>query len=561
MGQSKTREKGLGTVSDKIAETRMDLDVARSKQRAAQQQAQKQPDGIARIGDRDTETGLYTVQTPDGGILANGIKTYTAASNPGDVVVMFPRADGSIALDSEKGSPTIVPDIFNKPVPEVKKAKFWILYFSAGRLWVGGHQAVPEDAGAVYFYGSGSASSTLEVDGGPGLILSLVGYRNSSNLHVWGDASGWVATYQTFPPDFDYTNETTFHSVTSTTHKKYSTSFGYGEDGGVRAYNADNIDSNTRSFPLGGGFVSYRSIRGISSIIPELIYGNVSQTASFVHQVSIGYLENTVPTVNQFSSIGSRSSIVFSYITTNETISYKGTIPIPHIDRPQANPVPYSGSYSCPEHSDSDLGPYSKNKVIVYPALSAQIVHNYPILCDRSSTFYVKESVTINSPSIQKIYELRSTGSPAVIATNIDEPRFFGIRWDTRESASMTGLWPDQPIDHYRYVTYSDAAYYYPDYYFDATAQGNSTLPIGHFLGTGNRYLPNTDYYNYPYFATFSGGQVVTVSSSEINKAKTGGGYLQRQSVDVSGTLSDLDPAFCYPIPADAIIYHWSTTV
>lgn len=534
----------------------MDLDVARSKQRAAQQQAQKQPDGIARIGDRDPETGLYTVQTPDGGLLANGIKTYTAASNPGDVVVMFPRADGSIALDSEKGSPTIVPDIFNKPVPDAKKAKFWILYFSAGRLWVGGHQAAPEDAGAVYF---GGPIALSEPNGGPGLLLT---FGNSSNLHVWGDASGWIATYQTFPPDFDYTNETTFHSVTSTTHKKYSTSFGYGEDGGVRASNADNIDSDTRSFPLGGGFVSYRSIRGISSINPPLIYDNtVSQTRSAIHQVSIGYMENTVPTVNQFNLSIAASSIVFSYIVTDQSFLYSGTIPIPHANRLQANPAIYSGSYSCPELSSSDLGPYSKNKVVVYPALSAQIVHNYPILCDRFSTYYIQESVTINSPSIQKVYELRSTGSAVVIATNTAEPRFFGIRWDTRESAYMTGLWPEQPVDNYRYVTYSDAAYYYPNYYLDATSQGNSVLPVGHFIGTGNNYLPSNEYYNYPYFATFSGGQVVTVTSSEINKAKTGGGYLQRQSVDVNGTLSDLDPAFCYPIPADAIIYHWSTTV
>lgn len=540
----------------------MDLDVARSKQRAAQQQAQKQPDGIARIGDRDPETGLYTVQTPDGGLLANGIKTYTAASNPGDVVVMFPRADGSIALDSEKGSPTIVPDIFNKPAPDAKKAKFWILYFSAGRLWVGGHQAAPEDAGAVYF---GGPIALSEPNGGPGLLLTFVessNFGNSSNLHVWGDASGWIATYQTFPPDFDYTNETTFHSVTATTHKKYSTSFGYGEDGGVRAYNADNINSDTRSFPLGGGFVSYRSIRGISSIIPPPIHDDtVSQTGSAIHQVSIGYMENTVPTVNQFNLSIAASSIVLSYIVTDQSFLYSGTIPIPHANRLQANPAIYSGSYSCPEMSSSDLGPYSKNKVVVYPALSAQIVHNYPILCDRFSTYYIQESVTINSPSIQKVYELRSTGSAVVIATNTAEPRFFGIRWDTRESAYMTGLWPEQPVDNYRYVTYSDAAYYYPNYDLDATSQGNSVLPVGHFIGTGNNYLPSNEYYNYPYFATFSGGQVVTVTSSEINKAKTGGGYLQRQSVDVNGTLSDLDPAFCYPIPADAIIYHWSTTV
>ena len=273
----------------------MDLDVARSKQRAAQQQAQKQPDGIARIGDRDPETGLYTVQTPDGGVLANGIKTYTAASNPGDVVVMFPRADGSIALDSEKGNPTIVPDIFNKPVPEVKKAKFWILYFSAGRLWVGGHQAAPEDAGAVSLYGTAPVSSVLESAGGPGVL----GYDSTSNLHVWGDSTGWNATYQTFP-NYDYSHAVTFHSVTSVSHKKYSTAFATNSSGGTNSIGIEQTDrDNDRSFPLGAGFTSYRSLKLVSFVYPALVNDNtVSHVYSSLQQVTIGYMEDAAPTFN-----------------------------------------------------------------------------------------------------------------------------------------------------------------------------------------------------------------------------------------------------------------------
>ena len=535
----------------------MDLESSRSKQRAAQQQAQTQPEGVARIGDRDPLTGRYTVQFPDGGIGANGIKTYTAMSKPGDVVVLFPRADGSVAIDSEKGSPTIVPDVFNKPVEEKKKAKVWILYFFGGKLWVGGHQSEPEEVGSVYL---GGPIALSEENGGPGLILAGIGLAISSNLHVWGDDSGWVATYQTFPPDFDFTNATTFHAVTSTTRKKNSTSFAFGEDGGIRGSNRDSIESNTRSFPLGAGFVSYRSIRGISSINPPLIYDStVSQTASAVHQASIGYMENAVPTVNQFSISASRASIVFSYINTNEIISYSGTIPVPNQNRQTI--LPYSGSFSCPEQSTSDLGPYLKNSVVVYPELSAQIIHNYPILCDRFSTYYIQESIIINgTSSIQKVYELRSTISQELIARNYAEPRFFGIRWDTRESAYITGLWPDTGTARYKQVTYSDPAYYYPNYYLNATSSGNSVLPIGHFTRLVDNVRPFDEYYAYPYFVTFSGGQVVTIEASEINKAKIGSAYLQRRSVAVDGTFSDLGTVFCHPIPSTAIVYHWSTT-
>jgi len=539
----------------------MDLDVARSKQRAAQQQAQKQPDGIARIGDRDPETGLYTVQTPDGGVLANGIKTYTAASNPGDVVVMFPRADGSIALDSEKGSPTIVPDIFNKPVPEVKKSKFWILYFSAGRLWVGGHQAAPEDAGAVYLYGTAPASSVLESAGGPGVL----GYDSTSNLHVWGDSTGWNATYQTFP-NYDYSHAVTFHSVTSASHKKYSTAFATNIRGGTNSIGIEQTDrNNDRSFPLGAGFTSYRSLKLVSFVYPALVYDStVSHVYSSLQQVTIGYMEDAAPTFNQFNSNYSFSSFEDSYITDNETLSYSGTIPIPHIDRPLSNPVAYSGTFSCPK-SINGHGPYSDtSRAIVYPVLNIQSIQNYPILCDRSSTYYIQESIVTNGSNtpVQKIYELRLTGLPAVISRNTTEPRFFGIRWDIRETSDVSGPWnPSNLFDNYKIVSYADQVFYYPEYPSDPTDGSARVLPVGHFKRAPNSVTPIDEFSNYPYFATFSGGQVVTASSSEINKAKAGGGYLQRQSVDVNGTLSDLGPAFCYPIPADAIIYHWSTTV
>ena len=539
----------------------MDLESSRSKQRAAQQQAQTQPDGVARIGDRDPLTGRYTVQFPDGGIGANGIKTYTAMSKPGDVVVLFPRADGSIAIDSEKGSPTIVPDVFNKPVEDKKKGKVWILYFFGGKLWVGGHQSEPEEVGSVYL---GGPSPILEEDGGPGLILSI---GNSSNLHVWGDAYGWVATYQTFTPDFDYTNATTFHAVTSTTRKKYSTSFGFNQNGTATGYNADGIDNNERSFPLGAGFVSYRSMRDVSEVAPE---GTTSlQTYSTVQEVTIGYLENAVPTVHQFSSGESYLAKLHDGLVINEIVSYSGTIPVPNLDRQTI--LPYAGVFSCPESYEYDKGPYFNTESpqrVVLPVLTVQSVHNYPILCDRGVTYYIQESIIINgNSSIQKVYELRSTSSQELIARNYDEPRFFGIRWDLRASAFTEGAWREflgatsaaYNTSGYAYSKYSDPAYFYPTYNFSATVQRHA-LPVGHFNKMNNNVLPIDEYRFYPYFVTFSGGQVVTISATEINKAKIGSAYLQRQAVGVDGKFSDLGTTFCHPIPSTAIVYHWSTT-
>ena len=497
-------------------------------------------------------------------------------------IVGYARLDGTIALDSEKGSivrpPNAFPvcpgylkgQVFNCEEPKKKKkGKIWILYFFEGKLWVGGHQEQPEEVGSVYHRGM-SQPPVLESDGGPGFILEI---GNSSNLHVWGDAAGWVATYQTFPPNFDSTNATTFHSVTSTTRKKYSTSFGFNESGTAGGYNADGIDNNERSFPLGAGFVSYRSMRDISSVVPEASLE--LRTYSYTHQVTIGYLENAVPTFHQFSSGESLSAKLFDGLIINEMTEYIGTIPVPNLDRQTI--LPYSGNFYCPEAYEYDKGPYFNNERpqrVVVPTVTGRSVHNYAILCDRSSTYYIQESISFNaspsfnaSSSIQKVYELRSTDSPVVIATNTTEPRFFGIRWDIRASAFTEGAWREflgaTSIAYrtfgYAYSKYSDPAYFYPTYAGNATGMAHA-LPVGRFKTVNNNVLSFDEYLNYPYFATFSGGQVVTVESSEINKAKTGGADLQRRSVAVDGTFSDLGTIFCHPIPSTAIIYHWSTT-
>lgn len=561
----------------------MPIDDIRAKQKADQTKAIKsrlEAGSIVRIGNRIPITGRYEVLETDGGIFNNGVKVYNAQEQYGDRVLAYPRLDGTIALDSEKGSivrpPTAFPvcpgylkgQVFNCEEPKRKRpAKIWILYFFAGKLWVGGHQEQPEEVGSVYF---GGPIALSEENGGPGLILSI---GNSSNLHVWGDVAGWVATYQTFPPNFDSTNATTFHSVTSTTRKKYSTSFGFNESGTAGGYNADGIDNNERSFPLGAGFVSYRSMRDISSVNPE---GSLTlQNYSTTHQVTIGYLENAVPTFHQFSSGESYLAKLYDGLVINEMVAYSGTIPVPNLDGQTI--LPYSGRFSCPEGYEYDKGPYFNNERpqrVVVPTVTGQSVHNYAILCDRGVTYYIQESISFNaspsfnaSSSIQKVYELRSTDSPVVIATNTTEPRFFGIRWDIRASAFTEGAWREflgatsasYNYGGYAYSKYSDPAYFYPTYAFNATGQAHS-LPVGRFKTVNNNVLSFDEYQFYPYFVTFSGGQVVTVELSEINKAKNGGAELQRRSVSVDGTFSDLGTIFCHPIPATAIIYHWSTT-
>ena len=566
----------------------MPIDDIRAKQRADQTKAIKsrlEAGSIVRIGNRIPITGRYEVLDSDGGISNNGVKVYNAQEQYGDRVLAYPRGDDTIALDSEKGSivrpPTAFPvcpgylagQVFNCEEPKKKIGKIWILYFFEGKLWVGGHQEQPEEVGDVHLYGVDRAPIVLESDGGP----SVLGYRDTSNLHVWGDAAGWHVTYQTFPyPNQDFNNSVTFHSATSDSHKKYSTSFGFSQDGGVTGNNQEATNYNERSFPLGAGFVSYRSMRDISEVNPPPpSFADVYQDYSTVQQVTIGYLENAVPTVHQFSSGESYSAKLYDGIILNEIISYSGTIPIPNLD--SRSVLPYSGTFSSPEAYENEKGPYFNNERpqrVVLPVLTVQSVHNYAILCDRFSTYYIQESININaSPSIstnanssiQKVYELRSTDSPSVIARNTIEPRFFGIRWDIRASAQVEGAWDaffgkTSKASGYHYVNYSDPAYFYPTYNFNATYQWGGVMPVGHFSTLEKSYLPFNEYFDYPYFATFSGGRVVTVASSEINKAKSGGAELQRQSIEVDGTKSDLGTVFCYPIPATAIVYHWSTT-
>ena len=578
----------------------MDLESARSKQRIAQQQAQTQPDGVARIGDRDPETGRYSVQHPDGGIGANGIKTYTAASNPGDIVVMFPRPDGSVALDSEKGSPTIVPDVFNKPVPDPKKGEVWIFYRSAGKLWVGGHQKAPESI------------ATLSVVADPSGVSSPY----PSCYHVWGDKTGWVATYQVtefYPQDDQNGRAITFYCVSNnnqvtgvnTTRRlvgQSTVSFpsdGYG------------LTPSHSTFPLGGGFVAFRS-----NVIPsvpiigsgdtrtgmfgQVDYLNLTYSGSFT--ASVGYLNLGVPSIESFEIahknvyisgqpfIPTPGSCSASTRTTN--ISFDGTTRIPNVGA-----CTYKGAYL--RKVDSVATGEGNNTPREF---NTQSILTYAIMCDRSATYYIRETisatgVTIVNPIDYSVcftsivtspilgftsaplrkYELFSSASAQVIATNSVEPRFFGIRWDLRDSRFK--YYP-YPADNASLVTafYNDPRYYS----FNITPASNRDR-TNTYLGTASMGInpdslavgyyrrsrpqppnspPLSPIYDYDDGTpvTYSGGSVVLIPATEIFKATIGDGYLVRKVAAASGTVSTITSAFCFAIPSDAEILHWSTT-
>ena len=578
----------------------MDLNAARSKQRAAQQQAQTQPDGVARIGDRDPLTGRYTVQLPDGGIGANGIKTYTAMSKPGDVVVMYPRPDGSIALDSEKGSPTIVPDVFNKPVPDKKKGGVWIFYRSAGKLWIGGHQAAPEEI------------ATLSVVANTADPASL----HPSGYHVWGDKNGWVATFQVTErlPLIVNGNRSglvkaiNFYCVYNadrvTTQNVVRKMVGQSSES-FHANSSELIPSHS-VFPLGGGFVSFRS--NITPNVTPVGSGGMVGTGladfaifTFSGSVSasVGYLNLGVTSIETFemahvnvytNGISGRAAGPCTASTHRSQLSFDGTTRIPNVGICQ-----YKGNYVS--RVESVFLAHQNNTPREF---STQSILTYAIMCDRSATYYIRETISatgitvvnaidysacftsvVTSPVLGftadplRKYELFSSASAQVLATNLVEPRFFGIRWDLRDSrfksfetflsnASIVSAFYNDPryycdsiVPFTGRLGSSDQGVMQPE----SVALSRGALAVG---GYRRSRIQTTSLPVYDYDdgtpATYSGGSVVQIPATEIVKATIGDGYLIRRVMEVGGTFSTLRPIYCHTIPADAVILHWSTT-
>lgn len=148
-------------------------------------------ESITRIGDRDPLTGKFQVLNSDGGVSPQGVKVYNAQEQYGDRVLPFPRTDGTIALDSEKGSfikqPTAFPhcpgylngQVFNCEVPKKKKkGKIWILYLLDKNLYLGGHEQEP----VLIENQVKTAANDQTID---------------FNSTVWGDRDGWVVCYPT----------------------------------------------------------------------------------------------------------------------------------------------------------------------------------------------------------------------------------------------------------------------------------------------------------------------------------------------------------------------------
>jgi hypothetical protein len=69
-----------------------------------------------RIGERDPVTGLYYVIWPDGTKMLNGIKTFNAEHQIGEVVEATRRSDGMWILDSSKA--------IDRPVQQLELEKF-----------------------------------------------------------------------------------------------------------------------------------------------------------------------------------------------------------------------------------------------------------------------------------------------------------------------------------------------------------------------------------------------------------------------------------------------------
>ena len=173
----------------------MPIDDIRAKQKADQTKAIKsrlEAGSIVRIGNRLPITGRHEVLESDGGISNNGVKVYNAQEQYGDRVLAYPRLDGTIALDSEKGSivrpPTAFPvcpgylkgQVFNCEEPKKKKsAKIWVLYSLFGKMYVGGHQQTPE-----MIYDSVAPNKPLDTS-----------FSSSNIRQIWGDIDGWEASF------------------------------------------------------------------------------------------------------------------------------------------------------------------------------------------------------------------------------------------------------------------------------------------------------------------------------------------------------------------------------
>lgn len=489
----------------------MDLEEERSQQQQRQRKAidsgKGKGKGVTRIGARIPEADRYEVLYPDGGINPNGIKFFSAEHAIGDIVLPYPRPDGTIALDSNKGM-TLAQLPESPRRVEESKPKMWIFYGSQGKLWIGGHQPTP-------------------VEIGPSNELGRLWFRPGETpskeqatrckCHIWGSGDRWIASYQdtysAYHPD-------TYNEITLTRSENGKKSTSLVKFVGVNAFSNGNpfpLFLEHKTYPLGAGVFSIsQNITGFVEPVAtgewrdRLSIWNGSTTEFRDVVTTLSGSPDVLPAVFGGSTAfglnaSGDSPIPYKEPVPNRTISGQGTITDGRYD---------PGQYAYWVHSSS---------------FASSIA--YPILADGVRCYWINETIQASGESIIAIYKLNLGGE--VVATN-NSPEFFGRRWPLQEFRSFNS-------ESFRRDTYDQSTMsmglFWPDFRHLCTGVYPSTTEVSP--------------------VTMVDGQVVGVPSDNIIRATQGGGQMRRVARSPDGQEYDLAPAYCYPIPSDALIYHW----
>jgi hypothetical protein len=499
--------------------------------------------GVTRIGERIAETDRYEVLFPDGSKNPNGIKVFSAEHTIGDVVLPYPRPDGTIALDSNKGMSLARLPESPKRV-EGPKGKVWIFYEHAGKIWIGGHQAVPVEIGTIAEFGN--VWATYNSAEKPSLSVHL-------KCHIWANGDRWIAGYMdAFNGSTPLTGPRTLVRVENGVKKILPIEF----DNADEPYVADWTDTMYSVFPLGGGLLHY--VRRVGGSIVLTGQNPNSHAGSYAYRFSIwDGISNTFNDLTLNYSDQSLPPWPFADFVVNRQMA--GTIPIPSASGSRS----YGGQYAANNNTHG----------VQTAAFSSSI--DYPILSDGTSCYWIREEV--QSSGGGDIYPVRvgnniyqSPGDSVTRKYTLylgttkirtqDSPKFFGINWRLRPSGVPETN--DEYLQAQDLMSPERSAWYFESGY---NSVGEIPQPIVGITQNGQGYPPvinaqvETLYPNpvdgMP--VNLVNGQVVGVPSDEIARVIHGGGTMRRVARSPDGQEYDLPPAYCYPIPSDALIYHW----
>lgn len=514
----------------------MDLNRSRARQKDLQQRSARQPSGIGQIGDRDPLTGRYEVIYPDGGANPNGVKVTNAWLKPGDVVLLSPRTDGVIAIESDKATSPPSPPIFNAPI-EGKKAKTWIFYADDNQLYVGGHQAEPVLLGPV-----------VDVSLFPSWESNGEIYTSdpaSDNFHVWAEGDEWIATWRTIETSFIHVSKPAFYSFEGSQERKTVAFIPYDLHRGAQYYGVYIYDRFLgRGMPLGGGFTSISQRYWDTSSW----YWNVGSWLEPFYTRK-GYLKN-----DTFNSTQSPKRSFFGLPSVMARISAADDSIVPHVNKTFGNTQNFLVAVN------------TINGVVQIDSLDVDLI--YPILCDSSLTYWIRVVAQYSGGPMIRRFELYSSDSPNKPLAVNSEPVFFDTFWsmENREDlgglAGLAGLNPGSP--HY-YVARDDFAlkagqllrfgfYRSPTEFLIQPAVGG-----GYLVNSMVAYRAYRELFGTSTTVTLSSGIVTRIRRDEIMKAKEGSGYLRRFEVTIDNKEIELSPVFCHEIPKTAKILHWCT--